>query len=374
MSADETRETERDSLIGGELAGRYRVIERIGAGAMGAVYRGEQIEIGLKVAIKVIQQAGDDDEMLASRFRREAKVIASLRHPNTLKLIDFGRLPDGRQYLVTELLCGQPLNAVIRANRCLPVRRTLEIVRQVCLSLQEAHARDITHRDLKPANLFVEDVAGQEFVKVLDFGLAKVTTARAAAGWNPGSRDTMVGTVVGTPTYMAPEQSTGAEIDGRADIYSLGVVAFECLAGYPPFSGEVMEVLLAHHTQLAPALDRIPGLSVPGPVAELVAQMMAKTRDERPPTVAAVRHRIAALLAAESDATKVAETADGRVDIERTPTLRAQHRDRRKFVLALAVAAGGAAVVAVLASSRAPPPAPIVPPPGFLDVPIWTDR
>ena len=210
-----------DPLVGTVLQGRYRILERVGQGGMGAVYRAVQVNIDRDVAVKVLTPDAAEREHVVRRFENEARIISKLRHPNTLKLIDFGEADDERLFLVAEFLSGQPLDAVLRQG-AIGVGRTLHVMAEAADSLAEAHGQGIVHRDLKPGNLFLERVGDQDVIKVLDFGIAKLAT---------GTSYTVEGTVFGTPAYMSPELARGESVDSRSDLYSLGVIAYECLCG-----------------------------------------------------------------------------------------------------------------------------------------------
>ena len=263
-----------DPLVGTLLQGRYRMEECIGQGGMGVVYRAVQVNIDRDVAVKLLTIEAGKREDTVRRFANEAKVISRLRSPNTLKLIDFGKTDDGRLFCVMEFLAGAPLDAVLESGSIGPAR-TLDVLVQVCDSLAEAHAEGIVHRDLKPANLFVERVGAKEVVKVLDFGIARV---------NSQTSHTATGMVFGTPAYMSPEQAQGKKVDHRSDLYSVGVIAWECLVGRPPFEAETPVSLLLKHVTDVP--DRISALSPPVTIVpeldDLVARLLAKEPDDRP--------------------------------------------------------------------------------------------
>jgi eukaryotic-like serine/threonine-protein kinase len=264
-----------DPLIGSVLDGRYRVVGVVGTGGMGKVYRAEQTTVlGRPVAIKLL--AGDlgwMSQTVAERFENEARIIAQLRHPNTLKLLDSGRLEDGRLFIVTELLEGETLDEALKQS-ALSEMRTVRIVRQICASLSEAHEHGVIHRDLKPGNIFLERVAGQEIVKVLDFGVAKLINF-------PGPTAPMQ--VCGTPGFMAPEQIRGLKLDHRTDIYAIGVIAYHCLTGRPPFSAESAIVLLRKHLEEMPRpLGEV--IAVDRELERIVMRMLEKRPEARPAT------------------------------------------------------------------------------------------
>ena len=270
-----------DPLVGQLLDGRYRVEVAVGEGGQGVVYRGVQVNVDRAVAIKVLRPGASSDAEVVRRFEAEARIISALRHPNTLRLIDFGRLPDGRLFLVTEFLHGRSLADVLRDGPLTP-QRALDLIAQICGALDEAHREGVVHRDLKPANIFVEQVGSEELAKVLDFGVAKLSTQTV---------ETAQGMIIGTPMYMSPEQARGERVDARTDLYSLGVVLFHCLGGVPPFSGENPYSVLNKHVSEPPPrlIDVNPTLAAPPELEVLVKRLLAKSRDDRPSTAAAAR-------------------------------------------------------------------------------------
>lgn len=279
-----------DELLGQVLDGRYRVLRPLDRGGMGTVFVGQQLNVDRPVAIKVMHTDDALDQKMVARFRSEAQIISTLRHPNTLKLIDSGTLPDGRLYLVTELLSGEPLSRVLKRGP-LSVSRTLELLRAICLSLAEAHARGVIHRDLKPGNIFLEQVGAEEVVKVLDFGIAKVSAAPGRDG-----HETARGTLMGTPAYLSPEQAYGRPVDPRTDLYSLGVVAYQCLTGKLPFGGEPISQIAAHAEDPPPSFKAIGALQVvPAPVEALVMRLLSKDPAARPSSAAALAEELEAL-------------------------------------------------------------------------------
>ena len=223
--SDEIRSASSDALIGAVLDQRYRIESEIGAGGFGTVYSARQLKFDREVAIKILNADAASTPEHVRRFETEARVVAQLRHPATLTLLDFGQTDEGRFYAVTERLHGKPLDDLL-ARGPLESARVLRLLRQICDSLVEAHDQKIIHRDLKPSNIFIQTIGDQEIVKVLDFGIAKLLK-------QPGITST--GETCGTPVYMSPEQARGEALDARSDLYSLGVMAYECLAGQPPF-------------------------------------------------------------------------------------------------------------------------------------------
>jgi serine/threonine-protein kinase len=261
------------------LDDRYRIIDQLGAGAMGKVYRAEQVSVGRPVAIKVLTRTVANDLDLVQRFRTEAAIISKLRHPNTLKLIDIGLLHDGRLYIVMELLEGEPLDKLIDREAPLEPVRAMRLLRQAADALDEAHQAGVVHRDIKPHNLFLERVGASEVLKVLDFGIAR---------FNNQPTVTASGQVFGTPAYMSPEQVNGLKVDHRSDLYSLGVVAYQCLAGRPPFEADTPVVLMYRHAVDPPPPLSSLGSDVPTSVEALVMKLLAKDPADRFPTAAAL--------------------------------------------------------------------------------------
>jgi serine/threonine protein kinase/tetratricopeptide (TPR) repeat protein len=235
-----------DPLIGRTLPGGYLILEIVGVGGMGRVYRAEQTNLGRTVAVKIIHPHLVGEENTAARFITEARAASRLNHPNSVGIIDFGNTPDGQLYLVMEFLRGRDLARVTHEDGALPFRRIVDVLRQTLAALAEAHNESIIHRDLKPENIILEPVrSGGDFVKVVDFGLAKMR----AETQQPGI--TSPGIVCGTPEYMSPEQARGDPLDARSDLYSVGVILYQLVSGRLPFEAESpTQVVLAHLTQL----------------------------------------------------------------------------------------------------------------------------
>jgi eukaryotic-like serine/threonine-protein kinase len=262
------------------LAGRYRLTGRIAAGGMGEVWRGEDVLLNREVAVKLLPTGRAGDEAFLARFRAEARYAASLSHPGIARVYDYGESAEfGGAYLIMELVRGEPLSAILaRAGRLSP-DPALDIVAQAARALDAAHQADIVHRDIKPGNLLV---AAGGATKITDFGIA--TAARAAQA----AHLTETGMVMGTAMYVSPEQATGAPVDSSSDIYSLGVVAYECLAGHAPFTAsEPLAIAYAHKHEPVPALPP----DVPPRVADLIYDMLAKTPAGRPASARVVADR-----------------------------------------------------------------------------------
>ncbi|HEX6767191.1 MAG TPA: serine/threonine-protein kinase, partial [Polyangiaceae bacterium] len=276
--------TTGDALLGSVLGGRYRLDVLLGSGAMGRVYRAEHTLMHKQLAVKVMHAEHTKNRELVARFEREATAAANIEHPNVVAATDFGKLDDGTVYLALELVQGKNLRAEI-AKGPLEVRRALHIARQIARGLAAAHARNIVHRDLKPENVvLVEKDGDADFVKILDFGIAKLAPE---SGKSPLTK---VGVVLGTLDYMAPEQALGQPVDQRADLYALGAVTYEMLCGACPYEGESSATILGlQMTKPPPSLrERAPSLGISAPVEALVMKLLAKERKDRPESAAAV--------------------------------------------------------------------------------------
>ncbi len=268
-----------DPLVGRMINDRYRVIGVIARGGMGKVYRAEQLPLGRLVALKVLHTnyTGENDPEFHKRFFLEASIASKLTHPNTVTIFDYGKTDDDIYYIAMELLEGRTLHRALREQGPFAPDRTMHIARQICRSLREAHNRGVIHRDLKPANVYLLQHGDEgDVVKVLDFGLVKNLEDK--------SEDlTQAGLFMGSPKYMSPEQIRGDACDGRADIYALGVMMFEMLAGKAPYDRpNSVHTLMAHIQEDIPALrDFNPNVRVPGPLEAVVRKCMAKLPDER---------------------------------------------------------------------------------------------
>lgn len=265
-------------LAGALLDGRYRILAQLGTGGMGSVYRAEHEAIGRAVAVKVLHPEHCGSPAERERFRREAKVAVKLRSPHVVETLDFGEDPEGRLFLVMELLDGEQVRAVLAREGRLAPERVVRLLRQLLAGLQAAHAAGIVHRDLKPENLWLDGSGTTERLRLLDFGIAKWT------GPASGSAQTQAGLVVGTPEYLAPEQAVGGEVDHRADLYSTGILAFVLLTGQHPFdTRDVRGLLAAHAYRAVPSPSSLlPELAAYPRLLELVARATEKDRDRRP--------------------------------------------------------------------------------------------
>lgn len=269
-----------DPLLGRTIEGKYRFDEKLGAGGMGAVYKATRLLIGDTVAIKVLHPSQAVTAQAGERFRREAQAAARFKHPNSVAIYDFGVTGDGLLYLIMELAEGQSLRRMIQDKGALPLPLAAEIMKQTCAALDEAHRHSIVHRDIKPDNIMVKMTGTGAQVKVLDFGIARIRDLAGA--------DTLTqhGSVIGTPHYMSPEQCLGEELDGRSDIYSLGVVLYEMLSGTAPFNGNTSREIISKHISQRPPQIRSIKAELSDEIEALLQQVLEKDREARPQTAA----------------------------------------------------------------------------------------
>ncbi|HLM47486.1 MAG TPA: serine/threonine-protein kinase, partial [Myxococcaceae bacterium] len=267
-----------DPLIGRTLNGRFSILDPLGIGGMGKVYRALQAPLERVVALKVLNPnfQSSKDPGFQKRFLREASLTSKLRHPNTVTVIDYGQTDDGIYYIAMEYLEGRTLGQALAESGPMPWARALNVAQQICRSLREAHNLGVVHRDLKPANIMLLNEADQDHVKVLDFGLVK-SIAPATPGEVLNPEITQSGTFLGSPAYMAPEQARN-ESDVRSDVYSLGVVLYQMLVGRPPFiSKDHIDLIFSHHREPPPAFSAVrPDVSVPQEIEFLVRKCLEK--------------------------------------------------------------------------------------------------
>ena len=272
-----TESEEPDLYVGQTLLGQFRIEEKVGAGGMGTVYRARQIGVDRHVAIKILHPELVQNADAVRRFQREARVSAALDHPNIVRVILFGQLPDGALYLIMEYLEGRSLSDLSRVEGALPPARALHITTQICDAIGEAHQQGVVHRDLKPENVhLVTRGRDLDFVKVLDFGIARFL-------WGEQTMVTQSGLIFGTARYISPEGAAGETTDARSDVYSIGVLCYQLLCGETPFDSPSPVALLMKHIH-EPAPDvrgRARGGQVPAPVADVIARALAKNPDAR---------------------------------------------------------------------------------------------
>ena len=262
------------------IAGRFRIEREIGTGGMGAVYLATHLGLERPVAVKIIKREFAGDADVADRFLREARTMAKLRHTHAAMIFDAGNLPDGRHFIVMEFVEGETLSQALAREGRFSATRAVEIATQICDVLEEAHRLGIVHRDLKPSNILL----GKRGVCVLDFGVAKVLASSAESTATYAS--TGSGQLIGTPRYMSPEQCLGQRVGARSDLYSLGVLLYEMLAGRPPFIDPLQSALLIKQaTAAAPPLPKLRP-DVGRPLALAVHTLLAKRPDDRPRTAA----------------------------------------------------------------------------------------
>ena len=284
-------EKRSDALFGQLLAGRYLIESRLGKGGMAVVYRAQDQSFGRVVAIKVLRTDVASDPVAAKRLVREARAAGQLHHPNIITMHDVGEV-NGMVYIVMELMEGCELADLMEEQGAIGVRRALDIGRQVASALSVAHSHGIIHRDIKPENLFLLDHEGAgDYIKMLDFSIAKLPTNMVTAAL------TRAGSVFGTPHYMAPEQVEGRVVCPQTDLYALGAVIYELIAGEPPFDGDsVIDILLQHAKKRAPQLRDLPGVILPAGLSELVDSLLAKEESARPATATDVEHALLRLI------------------------------------------------------------------------------
>src|SRR5438445_5779616 len=313
-------------LVGQVLADRYHIMKKLGEGGMGQVYLAEHVKMGRRSAIKVMNPSMVHDPEAVARFNREASNASRISDSHVCAIYDFGETEDGLIYLAMEFVEGEPLTELLAREGALPVARAADICIQVAAALQAAHDLDIVHRDLKPDNIMVtRGRDGTDGVKVVDFGLAK-----AVGGEGGGQKVTRTGLVIGTPEFMSPEQLSGDKLDGRSDIYSLGLVFFKWLTGRLPFeAGTVQETLIQRLTEEPAKLAAArPDLRFPPGLQETLDSALARTPVARYQSAAKFAHDVASVT---GRARRSSPTA--------IPLTRGDVEDRTRLLDSLAVAA-----------------------------------
>ncbi len=372
-------------LIGSIVAERYHILRKLGEGGMGTVYLAEHVKMGRKAALKVMNPGMNSDPDAIARFNREAANASRLNHPNVCAIYDFGETPDGLIYLAMEFIEGESLTSLIAKNGYLPAPRAAAIIHQAADALAAAHDQGIVHRDLKPDNIMIAKARdGSDVVKVVDFGIAKASSSDA-------QRVTKTGLVVGTPEYMSPEQLAGDKLDGRSDIYSLGLVAFNALTGLLPFASEsAQETMIMRLTDrpktmadVRPDVDWPPELQA---VMDKVLQRdvneryqksaefgrdMAKAVEKMPAAVAAAASTVVIGAPAERvPPTRPAPKAGATAKIEVSGATPAAKKSPAMLIVAAVVviaAIGGGVMFMKGGSSATAPPTKVVGPAGAAD-------
>ncbi len=298
---------------GAVVRGKYRILSKVGQGGMGSVYKALHLRFGEIRALKVIGQELAIDPMLLKRFEHEAVITRKLQHPNAVRVDDIDEAEDGRPFIVMEFIDGVSLKKLIQSESPLPVPRVCTIIKQAALALDAAHHLGMVHRDIKPDNIVLVETPEGEQAKILDFGIAKVREARLC-GETSGMTLTGTGMVVGTPQYMSPEQAAGKrgeELDGRSDIYSLGIVMYQMLTRELPYKADTTMAMLLAHLQTPPTPIQVlrPDLQIPEEIANVVMRCLQKDRDLRPASAKALIDELE--LAQSSRARAVAPAAAG---------------------------------------------------------------
>ena len=282
----------RDALVGQTVAGRFRIEELIGQGGMGKVYRARHLALDKLVCLKMLKPSLLRDPTVVGRFEREAMAASRLNHPNSIQVLDFGRSEtDGALYIVMEHVQGKDLRAVLRDEWPVPEERLCQIMAQVLAALGEAHAHNVIHRDLKPENVMLEQRRNQpDFVKVLDFGIAKILDSDLP----PLTRSDVV---CGTPQYMAPEQATGARLDGRCDLYAVGIMLYQLATGQLPFDGgSAMDVLTRQVNEPPlPPRKKQPNAPISAAMEALILRVLSRDPALRPQTAEEFRQLLLAI-------------------------------------------------------------------------------
>jgi serine/threonine-protein kinase len=328
-----------DPLIGKTPLGQYRILEKLGVGGFGAAYLAEQTGVQRKAVIKVLHRQLLESEEVVRRFEREAAVLAALDHHHIVRLYSCGALGDGRLFLAMEYGGDKTLENEIRQSGHFDPDRALRIAGQVCEALQEAHDHGVVHRDLKPANILLGLKGTQDWIKVVDVGIARIVQQDEAAG----PRLTRSGAIIGTPAYFSPEQARGLTVDGRSDLYSLGVSLYEMLTGALPVRGATPMDFVRAHCMDAPTPMTRYAVNLPGFVEDVIFKALEKNPDHRYQT-----------------ATEMGEAlADARARLHATAQVVEQPRNRKLWYGVLGSAA------AVLAAAGLLTRLSISQPPGF---------
>src|SRR5262245_57390642 len=287
--------------------GKYDIIKLLGKGAMGQVYLAKDPKIGREVAVKVMLANIADDPELKTRFEREAQAVGNLTHPNLVTIYDFGDHTDGSPYIAMELLKGDDLQKTVRKPPPMPVERKVAIIVQVLTGLAHAHKAGIIHRDIKPANIFIGEDGG---VKIMDFGVARVTTASM----------TGTGNIVGTADYMSPEQVKGHKVDGKSDLFSVGCMLFELLAGKRPFHADNLMAIFYKITHEEPNFDLIPAGEQYDALLPILKKALAKNLEDRYQTAIEFAMALREFLKTHATSATAQHALEALVDLEAPTT------------------------------------------------------
>jgi serine/threonine-protein kinase len=291
-------------LTGKTLNNRYLIEGKLGEGGFGAVYKAKQLQMGRTVALKVLHARMAKDQQVIGRFKREAQASSLLRAPHTVQVYDFDQSPEGVMYLAMEMLQGKSLHSELRDGGAMDPVRCAKVLDGISDSLGEAHGQGIVHRDIKPENIYLEPRPSPDFVKVLDFGIAKIVSGDGLAQSGPAL--TAAGQTLGTLEYMSPEQLMGAQLDGRSDLYALGILAYEMLTGALPFPAKTPgEMITAHLKTMPPPPSKVkPG--IPPLMDQIVLKLLEKQRDKRFANTDELRKELARVAAGEQGAAAAA--------------------------------------------------------------------
>ncbi|MGA9768156.1 MAG: serine/threonine-protein kinase [Blastocatellia bacterium] len=282
------QEAETDPLIGVLMDGKYELERRLGSGGMGTVYVARHKMTDEQVAVKILNPDTNEDAALPERFKQEAEVAASIRHPNLVPVNDFGQTDDGLLYMVMEYVAGASLREVIGLEKRLSPARAVNFGCQICSAISIVHDAGIVHRDLKPENVVIETIDDRETARVLDFGIAKLLD-RAGL--------TRVGFILGTPDYMSPEQASAQPLDHRSDIYSLGIILYELLSGIVPFSGpKPRQILIRHAIEMPRPISELRA-DLPEALARVCMRALEKSPAKRPQSAAELASELSASIA-----------------------------------------------------------------------------
>jgi Serine/threonine protein kinase len=339
------------------LKDRYAQFELLGAGGMGVVYRAFDQTLKKDVAIKILPGQKLTPER-AMRFQQEARTASKLQHPNLITILDFGISPTGEPFLVMEFAAGDTLESIIEERGTIDAGSALQIVIQICEGMVHAHANGVVHRDLKPSNVIVEPA--ECCVKVVDFGIAKLTDEGKGLTLTPQGR------LIGTPSYMSPEQMSGDEVDARSDIYSIGCILFHLLAGTPPFASDTsIEVLQNARTKRAPSIHEVNrSVSLPREVEELVAKALQKNRSQRQSSVEELQEELYGAMDVIDQLEKERTASDGNkgpggAEFPMQPRPRRAKKSRRGMMIGALIGLGtvvpvGAIIYMIMASPAVP--------------------